>query len=50
MGGWCHVPKTMSPISYVFYITWLVKEYLNGFITVMSAFQDAPSNLNCVFY
>ena len=35
MGTYCHVPKTMSPISYAFNITWLniiiVKEYLSGF-------------------
>ena len=34
----CHVPKTMSPISYRFNITWLhviiVKEYLGGFVII----------------
>ena len=35
MGAYCHVPKTMPPISYAFNNTWLniiiVKECLSGF-------------------
>ena len=35
MGTYCYVPKTKSPISYAFNITWLniiiIKEYLSGF-------------------
>ena len=38
MGGLCQVPKIMYTISYAFNITLLiviiVKEYLNGFISV----------------
>ena len=48
MGDYCHVPKTITVISYAFNITWLniiiVKEYLSGFISItfISAFQNAP--------
>ena len=43
---YCHVPKTMSPISYAFNITWLnvISEGLHKLITFMSAFQYVPSN------
>ena len=53
MGGSCQVPKLMYTISYAFNITLLiviiVKDYLSSFMSIMSAFQDAPKPQNMHF-